>query len=51
MLAGKKKLTFESIWERKIPQYIGTYFAIGFGLLQFVVFITQRYSLNENLVD
>jgi len=37
---------FNKIWQRKVPQYLGTYFAIGFGLLQFFEFLIKRYNLN-----
>ncbi len=41
----------QNLWDRKVPQYLGTYFAVGFGLLQFVEFQTRRYDLSAVLVD
>ncbi|MFP2996914.1 tetratricopeptide repeat protein [Spongiivirga sp. MCCC 1A20706] len=42
---------FSKIWQRKVPQYLGTYFAIGFGLLQFFEFVIKRYNLSNQLLD
>ncbi len=41
----------QRLWERKIPQYLGSYLAIGFGLLQFLEFISGRYNLSNFWVD
>lgn len=41
----------EKWWARKVPQYLGTYLAVGFGLLQFLAFIVSRYELGEHWVD
>ncbi|GAA0724623.1 hypothetical protein GCM10009430_29200 [Aquimarina litoralis] len=46
-----KKSWTKKLWDRKVPQYLGTYFALGFGLLQFLEFITKRYELSEFWVD
>ncbi|WP_299439960.1 tetratricopeptide repeat protein [uncultured Aquimarina sp.] len=51
MTTETKKTLIKDLWERKVPQYLGTYFALGFGLLQFVEFITNRYNLSEFWVD
>ena len=40
-----------TILDTKLLQYLGSYLAIGFGLLQFLEFITNRYDLSELLVD
>lgn len=42
---------FARLWERKVPQLLGTYLAVGFGLLQFLEFVVNRYELSGNLVD
>ncbi|MTB52986.1 tetratricopeptide repeat protein [Lewinella sp. W8] len=39
------------LWERKVPQLLGTYLAVGFGLLQFLEFVVNRYELSGSLVD
>ncbi|NET37079.1 MAG: tetratricopeptide repeat protein, partial [Cyanothece sp. SIO1E1] len=45
------KTGLEDLWERKVPQSLGTYLAVGFGLLQFLEFTTNRYDLGEHWVD
>jgi len=42
---------FGKLWERKVPQYLGTYLAVGFGLLQFLEFITRRFAIGDFMVD
>ncbi|QAA80564.1 tetratricopeptide repeat protein [Aequorivita sp. H23M31] len=51
MATNSNKSIFQQLWDRKVPQYLGTYFAVGFGLLQFVEFLTKRYDLTNSLVD
>ena len=51
MDSTSKKSFFQELWDRKVPQFLGTYFAVGFGLLQFVEFLTKRYDLTNSLVD
>jgi tetratricopeptide (TPR) repeat protein len=46
-----KKTWIEDLWERKTFKYLGTYLAVGFGLLQFVEFISARYHLSEHFID
>lgn len=41
----------EKILRAKVPQLLGTYLAIGFGMLQFVEFINNRYAFNSVWVD
>lgn len=41
----------QKIWDRKVPQFLGTYLAVGFGVLQFVEFISRRFSLSSFWVD
>lgn len=36
---------------RKVPQYLGSYLAIGFALLQFIYILVDRYSFSNKLVD
>ncbi|NRB46335.1 MAG: hypothetical protein HRU41_01590 [Saprospiraceae bacterium] len=45
------KTGLEDLWERKVPQSLGTYLAVGFGLLQFLEFTTNRYDLGGHWVD
>ena len=42
---------FEKLWERKVPQLLGTYLAVGFGVLQFVEFISRRFSMSSFWID
>lgn len=42
---------FKKLWDRKVPQLLGTYLAVGFGVLQFLEFITRRYDLGGGWVD
>lgn len=42
---------FEKLWERKVPQFLGTYLAVGFGVLQFIEFISNRFSMSSFWVD
>ncbi len=42
---------FQMLWERKVPQLLGSYLAIGFGLLQFFDFVSGRFDKGDNLVD
>lgn len=38
---------FQRLWNRKVPQYLGTYFAVGFGLLQFLQYLSERFDLGK----
>lgn len=51
MSTETNKTSIENLWDRKVPQYLGTYLAVGFGLLQFLEFISNRYDLNSHWVD
>ncbi|GAA0871099.1 hypothetical protein GCM10009117_02440 [Gangjinia marincola] len=51
MTQASDKSIFQTLWDRKVPQYLGTYFAIGFGLLQFLEFLVQRYELSGSWID
>ncbi|MFD2585622.1 hypothetical protein ACFSQJ_01695 [Croceitalea marina] len=51
MSSETNKTWIQQLWDKKVPQYLGTYFAVGFGLLQFVEFLTTRYDLSQYLVD
>ncbi|MBX2873179.1 MAG: hypothetical protein KTR30_13795 [Saprospiraceae bacterium] len=51
MTTETKKTGLEDLWERKVPQSLGTYLAVGFGLLQFLEFATNRYDLSAHWID
>lgn len=46
-----KKSWISILWEKKLPQFLGTYFAVGFGLLQFLEFAVNRYELPKSFFD
>ncbi len=51
-MAEQTEQTFiQNLWDRKIPQYLGSYLAVGFGLLQFLEFISGRYAFSNFWVD
>ncbi|MEM8583643.1 MAG: tetratricopeptide repeat protein [Bacteroidota bacterium] len=41
----------EKLMQAKVPQLLGTYLAVGFGLLQFVEFVSNRYEFSSIWVD
>lgn len=41
----------QKLWSRQVPQLLGTYLAVGFGVLQFVEFMTSRYDFSGVWVD
>lgn len=41
----------QRLWSRQVPQLLGTYLAVGFGVLQFVEFMTSRYDFSGAWVD
>ncbi|WP_299122027.1 tetratricopeptide repeat protein [uncultured Winogradskyella sp.] len=48
MRKNTNKSFLEKLWNRKIPQYLGTYLAVGFGLFQFIQsVIIQRYGISD----
>jgi tetratricopeptide (TPR) repeat protein len=51
MYADESTPLFTRLWDRKVPQLLGTYLAVGFGLLQFLEFVVNRYELAGSLVD
>ncbi len=51
MSTEEQSSVFQQLWDRKFPQYLGTYLAVGFGLLQFLEFVTKRYGLSNSFVD
>lgn len=51
MSSAESNLSFKSLWERKFLQYLGSYLAVGFGLLQFLEFTSNRYDWPASIVD
>ncbi|MFC2084195.1 serine/threonine protein kinase, partial [Bacteroidota bacterium] len=49
---GIEKVSFfKDLIQRRIPQILGIYFAAGWGILQFVDWLVNRYILSPNLTD
>lgn len=42
---------FQKLWAKKVPQYVGTYMAVGFGLFQFLDMTFKRYNFDTKWVD
>lgn len=51
MSTGEQQSFFQHLWDQKLPQYLGTYLAVGFGVLQFLILVTNRYELPSSLVE
>lgn len=49
--AAHQPTLIEKLWDRKFPQYFGSYLAVGFGLLQFLEFMVNRYAISPNYID
>jgi len=41
----------KSLWERRVPHYIGVYLAVCWGVLEFVDWLVNRYVLSPYLTD
>ncbi|MBI44673.1 MAG: hypothetical protein CMG66_00730 [Candidatus Marinimicrobia bacterium] len=46
-----EKTIMNDLFERRVPQFIGLYFAICWGIIQFVNWAVDRYLLSPHLVD
>ena len=49
-LASPKTL-FQDLMNRRVPHILGIYFAVGWGILQFIDWSVNRYILSPHLVD
>jgi tetratricopeptide (TPR) repeat protein len=48
----EKNSTLKEFKNRKVPQYLGSYLAIGFALLQFIkLILIDRYQFSSNIID
>lgn len=47
----KKNSLYGSLKERRVPQILGLYLGAGWGLIQFIEWIVQRYGLSPYLPD
>jgi len=50
-MSEREKTGLESLLDNKIVKYVGTYLAIGFGILQFIVFAVGQYNLGDHWID
>ncbi len=48
---ARKQSFFSNLWERKVPQFVATYFGVCFTIIQFLNFVTERYSIDSSLID
>lgn len=46
-----KKSFFSDLWDRRFFQFLATYIAASWGLIQFMEWIVRRYGINESWVD
>ena len=46
-----EKSLMSDLFERRVPQFIGLYFAISWGIIQFISWVVERYLLSPHLVD
>ena len=46
-----EKSLFTDLFERRVPQFIGLYFAASWGIVQYINWVVDRYLLSPYLVD
>tara|TARA_B110000116_G_scaffold245127_1_gene236020 strand:- start:3382 stop:6258 length:2877 start_codon:yes stop_codon:yes gene_type:complete len=46
-----EKSVMNDLLERRVPQFIGLYFAISWGVIQFINWTVDRYLLSPHLID
>ncbi len=51
MSTQDNKGIFAELWNRRVPQFVATYIGICWGILQFLIFASNRYNLNGTLID
>lgn len=42
---------FGNLWERRVPQYVATYFGVCFTIIQFLNFASERYGFDSSVID
>lgn len=42
---------YADLWARRVPQFVATYLGVSWGILQFLIFATNRYDLDASIVD
>ena len=48
---GSRVTFFKNLLNRRIPQIAGIYLGVGWGIIQFIDWIVNRYLLSPHLVD
>ncbi len=51
MSEEQQKSIFTNLWERRVPQFFASYLGISWAIVQFLNFITNRYNIDNGLVD
>ena len=51
MSQEQQKSIFTNLWERRVPQFFASYLGICWAILQFLNFITNRYNIDNGIVD
>ena len=51
MNTSSKPSFFQDLWERRFFQFGATYLGVGWALIQFTEWMTDRYDLSPNLVE
>lgn len=51
MSSKAKKSLITDLWERRVPQFLATYVGICWGILQFLIFASNRYNLDNGIID
>lgn len=49
--SGKRKSWYKSIAERRIPQVLGFYMGVSWGIIQFVEWLSRKYLLSPHLPE
>lgn len=45
------KSLFNDLWERRVPQFLATYVGVSWGIIQFMIFASNRYGLDSSYID
>ncbi len=51
MSEKSQKSFISDLWERRFPQFMATYVGVSWGILQFLIFITNRYGVPSSIID
>jgi tetratricopeptide (TPR) repeat protein len=51
MTKPDNKSLITELWNRRVPQFVANYVGICWGILQFLIFATNRYQLDNGFID